>query len=249
MNLDDLEKAVLAAARHEATPSDMRALRARDAVLARIAGGAATSAGSASVAAGTGPLHVGLGALAKGKALSLLVMAGLGFTSGWASHALLQPRASESARAATSSPAGPPTRPEVPVVRVEGPARAVEVPPVSPVQAPPTSPPPPRAQLDGPTSARLREEVGLLRAVDRALRAHDPAGAERALGELERRLPDGKLGEEREAAHVLAACMRGSTPSTRNAAQSFLAGHPTTVYSGRIRQTCELSSPPGDGTD
>jgi hypothetical protein len=247
MNLDDLEKAVLSAARHELTPTERSALCARDAVLARIARTAAPSeAGPAG--SGVGPTHVGLGALAKAKAVSLVTMGCLGFASGWASHAILRSTASkptlEVAPPKTAALTPSPRVAPAPVRAVEA-ARTVETPAVKAPVAGPASPPPEPSEQDGAaTPARLREEVELLRVVDRALRANDPATAQRVLDELERRLPDGKLGEEREAARVLVACMRNQTEATRAMAQSFLARHRATVYSGRIRETCGL----GDGS-
>ena len=89
-------------------------------------------------------------------------------------------------------------------------------------------------------SAKLAEEVELLRAAQQALRSGNPSGALQLLDELARKHPEGALLEEREAARVLAQCASGRSASATKAARVFLKAHPRSAYAGRVRSGCGL---------
>jgi hypothetical protein len=92
-----------------------------------------------------------------------------------------------------------------------------------------------------PATAALGDELALLRRVERALRAEDPALALALLSELEQRFPTTDLVEERAAANVLARCGTRE-PDWRLVAERFLQKRPTSVYAERIRTSCALES-------
>ncbi|MBN2195213.1 MAG: hypothetical protein JW751_20515 [Polyangiaceae bacterium] len=246
MDLDDLEREIIGAARREITPTAETAARAHLALMKHIA---RAGAGSAAVA-GAG---VASSAVAKaGPVAAIIALGGVGFGVGWYSHDFVGSKPSPPAAPAASAPAsvGPGSGLSRVAAQVPDPGpdpRSIETPPPRPV------PRPLRSREASPTAqdgeARLVEEARLLREVDRALRQRDPATASRVLDRLDRELPGGKLGEEREAARVLAACLRHPGRKTRGAAAEFLGRHPSTVYSGRIRETCGFGTPPRDGSD
>lgn len=110
---------------------------------------------------------------------------------------------------------------------------------------------PSRAHVAASSAA---EELALLRRVERALRAQNPALALALIAELDQRFPDTRLAEEREAAHVIAACGVGEG-GARLRAERFLREQGGSVYAERAREACgirdgaprgEGSAPPGD---
>jgi hypothetical protein len=103
-------------------------------------------------------------------------------------------------------------------------------------------------------SPGANDELALLRRVERALRAHNPALALALLAELQQRFPDTRLAEEREAAHVIAACGT-EEGGARLRAERFLRERGGSVYAERVREACgfgegslqsEGSAPRGD---
>lgn len=91
-----------------------------------------------------------------------------------------------------------------------------------------------------PRALSLQEEVRTLRRVERALRDQNPRLALALLGELEREVPQGQLGEERSAAEMMARCALGfgSPPLL---AREFSERFPQSAYAPRVRQVCEGS--------
>lgn len=111
---------------------------------------------------------------------------------------------------------------------------------------------PSRAHAASPSATG--EELALLRRVERALRAENPALALALVAELDQRFPETRLAEEREAAHVIAACGIGEG-GARLRAERFLREHGGSVYAERAREACGLregalrsegSAPAGD---
>jgi hypothetical protein len=107
-------------------------------------------------------------------------------------------------------------------------------------------PPPSRAHV---ASSSAGEELALLRRVERALRAQNPALALALIAELDQRFPDTRLAEEREAAHVIAACGIGEG-GARLRAERFLREQGGSVYAERAREACGIreASPRGEGS-
>ncbi len=101
---------------------------------------------------------------------------------------------------------------------------------------------PPRPEPATNGSAKLAEEVELLRAAQQELRSGNPSGALHLLDELAQKHPEGALLEEREAARVIAQCASGRSAGAMNAARAFLKGYPRSAYSGRVRSGCGLGA-------
>ena len=87
-------------------------------------------------------------------------------------------------------------------------------------------------------SASVDEEVRLLALAYAQLRAGQPSLALTTLAEQERRFPDGKLIEPRQVARILALCTAGQREAARSEAARFLALHPGSPFSNRVRATC-----------
>lgn len=90
------------------------------------------------------------------------------------------------------------------------------------------------------TATRFDEELALLQRVERAIRTKDSALALALLAELDERFPETRLGEERQAARLIADCRLGS-PGALQRAQAFMSDRPSSVYSERIQAACALA--------
>ena len=218
MNLDDLEREVLCAARREMTPAGDTAARVHAAALERIA----LTAAEHTAAVGSSAGSAGLATVAKvGLAV---VIGGVGLAAALSrsdpSPASPVPQRAV-ARASSVTSSAPPT-----VITAEV-AEPAEPSPEAGTEPPPPSRPRVRSRRGAastqPSEQRLAEEVRLLGAAERALRARNPDAAAKALAKLERTVPGGKLGEERTAARVLTECLRRPGKQARAAARTFLA--------------------------
>jgi len=90
----------------------------------------------------------------------------------------------------------------------------------------------------GSADSGFGEDARLLREVHAALSSGEQ---ERALALLDARRAKGGLGalaEEREAARVVTLCELGRQAEARSAAQLFLAQHPSSPLSERVRRSC-----------
>jgi len=106
-----------------------------------------------------------------------------------------------------------------------------------PRAAPERRPAAPLARAGSATSG-FGEDARLLREVHAALSSGEQ---ERALSLLDARRAKGGLGalaEEREAARVVTLCELGRQAEARSAAQHFLAQHPNSPLSERVRRSC-----------
>jgi hypothetical protein len=90
--------------------------------------------------------------------------------------------------------------------------------------------------------AAFDDEVIQLRRVQRALREGNARLALALLEDLDRAVPQGRLGEERAAANTLARCALGVGPPPV-LATDFAARFPNSVYGVRVRQACGEVSP------
>lgn len=118
---------------------------------------------------------------------------------------------------------------------VRGPSLLASVgePPARAARTKPRLPAAPRT-----SAASLEAELRALRAVERALRDHQPGMALALLRELDRDVPDGQLLEEREATAAIARCATGDVPFGVDLARDFRESHPDSVYLGRVAQGC-----------
>jgi len=85
--------------------------------------------------------------------------------------------------------------------------------------------------------AAFDEEVIQLRRVQRALREGNARLALALLDDLDRAVPQGRLGEERAAAGVMARCALGVGPPSV-VADDFAKRFPNSVYAARVQQAC-----------
>ncbi|MBN1612233.1 MAG: hypothetical protein JW940_36715 [Polyangiaceae bacterium] len=240
MNLDDLEQEVLGAARREMTPAGEAAARVHAAVLERLA----VTAVAHSVALGT----AGSAGLATAAKVGVVIaVGGIGLAGGWAAFGRSDssPAASVVQRAAGPAPS---------VISSVQPRASADEAAQPSTDARPLTVAAPRARSRRAASfvpqseQRLAEEVSLLAEADRALRARNPARAAKVLAELERKVPHGKLDEERTAVQLVTNCLQSPGDKVRAQARSFLLRHPSTVYAGRIRESCQLAGPGRDGS-
>jgi RNA polymerase sigma-70 factor (ECF subfamily) len=138
------------------------------------------------------------------------------------------------AGAATAAPASPaaPAR-----AAVDRRANVVAAP------APPPSPSPEAVQQKGSTAADL--ELAEMREIGRAERllADDPQGALELTRSMQAGFPDGHFGEERAYLEVMALLELGRTREMREKAAAFLRGHPTGLYSSRVRKAAAGKAP------
>jgi hypothetical protein len=139
--------------------------------------------------------------------------------------------------------------------RIEAPTPALPPTPADPPADPPAlapadPPTPARAQPDVRAPARaptrpkpieiddLADETELLRAASSALARKDARHALALLDAGTRRFGTGKLGEERDAMHVLALCELGRTTQARREADAFATAHPSSILLARVRAAC-----------
>lgn len=101
---------------------------------------------------------------------------------------------------------------------------------------------PEAATTDAAPAASLGHELQALRAIDRALREGQPHLALALLQKLEREIPDGRLGEERQASLVMARCLAGERVFGVDPAADFREAYPESVYLSRVQQACAASS-------
>ena len=135
-----------------------------------------------------------------------------------------------------TAPTTPQAVPELPAPPRRQRTRASET--VVPAEAPSATP------AGGESSLEL--ETRLLARVERALRDDNPRLALGLLGELDREVPGGQLGEERRAGRVVAHCELGSESAPRLAAE-FEARYPASAYQARLRAACKtLATANGD---
>jgi hypothetical protein len=246
MNLDDLEREVLGAARREMTLPGEAAARVEAAVVERLAVTAAAHTAALGKSAGV----AGLATAAK--VAVVIAIGGIGAAGGWTALG----RSDPSPSAPTVQRATGPT----PSVNSHAPPSTIVDEAAQPGQPSPgveahrSAGAPTRARSRRVASSapqseqRLAEEVRLLAEADRALRARNPVAAARALAELEQKAPHGKLDEERTAVRLITDCLQNPGDKARAAASAFVVQHPSSVYAGRIRESCQFSERGRDGS-
>jgi hypothetical protein len=83
-------------------------------------------------------------------------------------------------------------------------------------------------------------ELGLLTAMQLALRGGDNARALALVDEHARRFPTSSLAPEREGARALARCAEAAPGEARRLGQAFLSSYPVSPLGARVRATCGL---------
>lgn len=89
-----------------------------------------------------------------------------------------------------------------------------------------------------PTESQLAEELRLMSRAQLELRSGNAAGALDALDEYVRSFPRGALREEQVAARVQALCALHRVPEARAETVQFLADHPQSPYTAKVRASC-----------
>lgn len=136
--------------------------------------------------------------------------------------------------------------PAVHAARDDAPPIAAPIPEfVPPPGSPParreaSDPPRPRVAAEAPAPANgLRDEQELLARGWRALAAGDVEAATRDADEHARRFPGGVLVPEQRALAAAAACS-GAPERGASLARAFLAEHPRSPLTRRVREACDL---------
>jgi hypothetical protein len=122
------------------------------------------------------------------------------------------------------------------------PAQAAEA-PASPALAATQSFPAgatPPAVSAAPNAVTLTLEARALAEVQRALREGRSAEALAMLATQNREFAGGALGQEREAARVMALCAAGRVAEGRAAAERFLSTHAGSPVAAHIRNSCGI---------
>jgi hypothetical protein len=218
----DQELARLFSVAREATMPDPGA---RDRVRAGVAGRLALGAPTARRAwARRTWLGVGIGVLGLGATLWLAV----------------EPRTGSRLAAPVLHLAPPPQATTVSPPLVTTAPAAVVARPTSVEGASATPPLPLRRPAPSSThDADAPDELGLVRAMQQALRSGDARRALALAGEHTRRFPSGTLAEEREGVRAVAQCQL-ATPSARaTILETFTRRHPSSPYAARVTAVCQ----------
>jgi len=102
----------------------------------------------------------------------------------------------------------------------------------------PTNPAPSPATSGSSSAVTLTREARALADVQRALREGRSADALLMLASQSREFAGGALGQEREAARIVALCGAGRVAEGRAAAERFLTTNPGSPVAARIRTSC-----------
>jgi hypothetical protein len=151
-----------------------------------------------------------------------------------------------------SAPQGPPPREApsatTPSTTAGAAASGIAASPAKKSSAGAAKPPRSKPAAHGEADDALVREVALLERIERAIRGGQASLALVLLDELDQKVPEPALGDERNAARVLAQCLAavdGDTSemqSVRSAAQRALEQSPASVYADRIRSSCGLAA-------
>ena len=118
----------------------------------------------------------------------------------------------------------------------------VALPVAAPAQAAtqsfPTSAPPSAAPSEPARAVTLTREARALADVQRALREGRSTEALAMLAAQNREFAGGALGQEREAARIMALCTAGRVAEGRSAAERFLTANPGSPVATHIRSIC-----------
>ncbi|MFK8000886.1 MAG: hypothetical protein AB8H86_14910 [Polyangiales bacterium] len=255
----------LATSEGDISPSDADRKRVRKgvavALAATSAAGVAASAGSASAAASGAALATGGLGLKALMVVGLVTVAGAGalsFTGPDEADARTSSSATRRAQRAEAAEPSPPSAPALPVA--EPTVESVPVP--SPTDVTPIaealtptpatvprpsastrrSPPqvaPPVALDEAPSAMSLSDELGLLRAAQRARVQGNFDEALRQLAEHNRRFPAGRLAAERDGTRVFVLCDAARAAEATSAQRAFLRDHASSPLAHRVRSGCD----------
>jgi hypothetical protein len=225
-------RAILDSARDAHDPDPETRARMRAAVLRRVGAGAVAATTVAATTATSGAA----GTATFGGALIAKALVVLAFATGGVVAARELTSTKTAPTAVETNAAAPPVAPTTPAIETVETVMTATVDPepppaVTPTVAQITSAPKPQA----PKPSTLEEELGTLREAHAALRAGRAADALALVDAMK----GSALGPERTATRVLALCALGRADA-RGAAEKFLAEHPSSPLSPRVRAACAI---------
>jgi hypothetical protein len=269
MNMDELERRFVRAARHEMSPSGADVERNQAAVLERLAepwgaafasalGMPSHSARSSAPGVLVGAVHGSrLAMLAVGLVVGAVVGGWFGFGLGRSERyphppaavtdaLVVPPEAPSTPPAEGVAPTSVPEAPSAPRREAEPPA-ALEAPPprADAVRRRGFATAPARAARRAPAAqaeSSLAIELAMLQRARRALNAENARLALGIVQELDERFPGGVLDEERSATRISSLCQLGRVSEAKQAANDFLQRSPSSVYAERVRKSCASGS-------
>jgi hypothetical protein len=97
----------------------------------------------------------------------------------------------------------------------------------------------PRFAGSASRASRLEAEASMLAKVRSELRNGNAEGALVALNQLRARFPNGALGQEREVLAIEVLAANGDTARARRKASAFIATHPASPYSAKVKRFVE----------
>jgi hypothetical protein len=145
-----------------------------------------------------------------------------------------------------------PVSPAAPRLPVEAPAREI-----APLVAPDPSPAPKHSTARSSTRSavqRITHEPATDATIDGEMRLLKEAQAAATDGNWQRalllldeyavRFPSGRLADVRAVAHLTALCKLGQTTMARSEAEHFLARHPNSPFTDRVKRVCATTADP-----
>jgi hypothetical protein len=238
----ELEEQMLTRARRAMSPTAADAERVLTTVAALVASGAPTATPGSTPAAALG-VRTGL----LRKLLVGLVIAGMSGSIGYVAGLRNAQSSRPLAPIAVAAPLAEAPKGSNPMrekqaeqpVAPESPAAAATRKRSPVVLRPPAEQAPQAAPEEKPS---LAEELAAVKRIERALRNGEPNVALELLDELDQRVPDGVLGEERLAASMMARCAMGL--GTRRALRyEFANRYPGSAYLERVARACPVDEP------
>lgn len=195
-----------------------------NAALAATGGPGDVSASSDALSASAGPL--GVRAFAAKLVMAAIVPAAIVGSAYWyhAAH-----RSGAEARGAPSAAVAP-----IPVPSAAPPADES----ASETTAEGTRAPEPNASHGASSSrtGRLEAEASMLAKARRELRNGNARAAQATLSQLQSSFPQGVLGQEREVLAIEVLAANGDTAAAKRRAAAFMAAHPTSPYSAKVKR-------------
>lgn len=221
---------------------DVELSAASKAQLLAVLGVAAGVAASGEAAASTGLLSKLLASKALLAGVSAVSVGAIGVGAYFASA----PEAPPAQVVGTAMPAAAPApSPAVDALKTstaeepETPSTTQAEQPSAPAQSRPAAPVKSTTKKAGEAADGLGNELALVEAASRAVKAGNSGLALQRLSEYRRRFPRGKLALEAQVLHIEALALAGRRAEASRLAQGFLKHHPQSPVAARIRRFAE----------
>lgn len=239
MNLEELERSILAGARQELGPSATDRMRVQSGLVLTEAWWKPAPLRRSIL---RGVARSWRGGVALGVVIGALLGYGVGQQLSVLGSATPPAPASESVVAVATPVSAARVAPEVVAAAPELEAAAAltgaapAVPSGSPARASESGTL--RRAVARDNGSTLAQELSLLQRARRALNRNDARLALGIVKSLDERFPNGVLMEERSATRILSLCQLERTQEARDQGHRFLAAHPRSVYADRVRDSC-----------